>query len=83
MNAPPMLLDGNRLATEIRAELKEKVRQSGASPCLAAILVGNDGGSESYVAHKMNDCAEVGFQSRLIRFPESVSEAELIQAIDV
>ena len=83
MNAPPMLLDGNRLATEIRAELKEKVRQSGASPCLAAILVGNDGGSESYVAHKMNDCAEVGFQSRLIRFPESVSEAELLQAIDV
>jgi methylenetetrahydrofolate dehydrogenase (NADP+)/methenyltetrahydrofolate cyclohydrolase len=82
MNASPLMLDGNRLATEIRAELRQKVQESGASPCLAAILVGNDGGSESYVTHKMNDCAEVGFQSRLIRFPESVSEAELLQAIE-
>lgn len=81
MNASPLILDGNRLATEIRAELREKVSQTGKSPCLAAILVGNDGGSESYVAHKMNDCAEVGFQSRLIRFPDSVSSQELLQAI--
>ena len=82
MNHSPLLLDGNHLAAEIRAELREKVRKSGDSPCLAAILVGNDGGSESYVSHKMNDCAEIGFRSKLIRFPESVSEAELLQAIE-
>jgi methylenetetrahydrofolate dehydrogenase (NADP+) / methenyltetrahydrofolate cyclohydrolase len=81
MSHSPLILDGNKLAAEIRSELREKVSQTGKSPCLAAILVGNDGGSESYVAHKMNDCAEVGFQSRLIRFPDSVSSQELLQAI--
>jgi methylenetetrahydrofolate dehydrogenase (NADP+)/methenyltetrahydrofolate cyclohydrolase len=82
MSHSPLILDGNKLAAEIRSELREKVKQTGKSPCLAAILVGNDGGSESYVAHKMNDCAEVGFQSRLIRFPDSVSSQELLQAIN-
>lgn len=82
MSHSPLILDGNKLAAEIRSELREQVKQTGKSPCLAAILVGNDGGSESYVAHKMNDCAEVGFQSRLIRFPDSVSSQELLQAIN-
>ncbi len=82
MSHSPLILDGNKLAAEIRSELREKVKQTGKTPCLAAILVGNDGGSESYVAHKMNDCAEVGFQSRLIRFPDSVSSQELLQAIN-
>ena len=82
MSHSPLILDGNKLAAEIRSELREKVKQTGKSPCLAASLVGNDGGSESYVAHKMNDCAEVGFQSRLIRFPDSVSSQELLQAIN-
>ncbi|MFZ4061228.1 MAG: bifunctional 5,10-methylenetetrahydrofolate dehydrogenase/5,10-methenyltetrahydrofolate cyclohydrolase [Bacteroidia bacterium] len=82
MSHSSLILDGNKLAAEIRSELREKVKQTGKSPCLAAILVGNDGGSESYVAHKMNDCAEVGFQSRLIRFPDSVSSQELLQAIN-
>jgi methylenetetrahydrofolate dehydrogenase (NADP+) / methenyltetrahydrofolate cyclohydrolase len=82
MSHSPLILDGNKLAAEIRSELREKVKQTGKSPCLAAILVGNDGGSESYVAHKMNDCAEVGFQSRLIRFSDSVSSQELLQAIN-
>lgn len=81
MSHSPLILDGNKLSAEIRSELRKKVSQTQKSPCLAAILVGNDGGSESYVAHKMNDCAEVGFESRLIRFPDSVSSQELLQAI--
>jgi len=50
-------------------------------PHLAAILVGHDGGSESYVAHKIKDCAEVGFDSTLVRYEDDVTEEELIRRI--
>ncbi len=50
-------------------------------PHLAAILVGNDGGSETYVSHKVKDCEEVGFRSTLIRMPASVSEEELLAKV--
>lgn len=79
------IIDGKKTAAEIRGEIAEAVREMqkrGARlPHLAAILVGNDGGSETYVAHKVKDCEEVGFRSTLIRMPASVSEQELLAKV--
>ncbi len=79
------VIDGKAIASaikgEIKAEVEQLLAQGKSAPHLAAILVGHDGGSESYVAHKINDCKEVGFQSSLVRFEESVSEAELLEAV--
>lgn len=79
------IIDGKAIASaikgEIKAEVEQLLAQGKSAPHLAAILVGHDGGSESYVAHKINDCKEVGFQSSLVRFEESVSEAELLEAV--
>jgi len=79
------LLDGKSTSEQIRLEIAEQVRQikdrGGKTPHLAAVLVGNDGASETYVANKVKDCEEVGFDSTLIRLPETVSEAELLQKI--
>lgn len=80
------LIDGKKTAGEIKIEIaaavEEMKKRGGRVPHLAAILVGNDGGSETYVAHKVKDCAEVGFESTLIRMEASVSENELLQKID-
>jgi len=80
------IIDGNKITKEIKAEIVEETKaitqKMGRSPHLAAILVGHDGGSESYVNFKMKDCAEVGFDSSLIRFEDNVTEAELLKAID-
>ncbi len=74
------LIDGKKTAAEIKAEIAEKVAARKAAgkkqPHLAAILVGHDGGSESYVANKIKACEECGFRSSLIRF-ESTDEAPL------
>jgi methylenetetrahydrofolate dehydrogenase (NADP+)/methenyltetrahydrofolate cyclohydrolase len=74
------LIDGKNTAAEIKAEIAEKVAARKAAgkkqPHLAAILVGHDGGSESYVANKIKACEECGFRSSLIRF-ESTEEAPL------
>lgn len=79
------LIDGKASAAGIKAEIAlevQKLRSEGRKiPHLAAILVGNDGSSESYVANKVKDCAEVGFRSSLIRFPATVSEPELVDTI--
>ena len=79
------LIDGKKTAAEIRGEIATAVREmkkrGAREPHLAAILVGNDGGSETYVAHKVKDCEEVGFRSTLIRPPESVSEKELLDRV--
>ncbi len=79
------LLDGNSCSQQIRQEIAARVTEMKASgkrpPHLAAILVGNDGASETYVANKVKDCEEVGFTSTLLRFPDSTSEAELLQQI--
>jgi methylenetetrahydrofolate dehydrogenase (NADP+) / methenyltetrahydrofolate cyclohydrolase len=79
------LLDGKKIAEEIKQEIFEKVqkiKEKGEKvPHLAAILVGHDGGSESYVAHKIKDCQEVGFTSSLIRFEADVVEKELTDQI--
>lgn len=79
------LIDGKKIAQEMKAEIAEKAKaikaKRGLPPHLAAILVGHDGGSETYVAHKVKDCSEVGFDSTLVRFENSVSEQELIDKI--
>lgn len=79
------IIDGKKVSEEIKAEIAAEVAEikakGGKIPHLAAILVGNDGGSETYVAHKVKDCEQVGFKSTLIRFDNSVSEAELIQKV--
>jgi len=75
------LLDGKTLSTEIKAEIAAEVRQLKKPPHLAAVLVGNDGASESYVASKVKSCAEVGFKSSLIRYDASVTENQLLVKI--
>jgi methylenetetrahydrofolate dehydrogenase (NADP+) / methenyltetrahydrofolate cyclohydrolase len=80
------LIDGKKIASEIKSEIAEEVKKitvtGQRAPHLAAILVGHDGGSETYVAYKIKDCAEVGFQSTLVRFEDIVEEAELLAKID-
>lgn len=81
-----VIIDGKETAMEIKQEIaKEVKRMMGAGekqPHLAAILVGHDGGSETYVANKVKACDECGFKSTLIRFEDDVTEDELLQAID-
>jgi methylenetetrahydrofolate dehydrogenase (NADP+) / methenyltetrahydrofolate cyclohydrolase len=80
------LLDGKATAEAIRVELKNAVSERRASgrkiPHLAAVLVGNDGGSLTYVNAKVRACEEIGFESTLIRLDESVSEIELLNLVD-
>lgn len=80
-----ILIDGKKTSDDIKKEIAEEVNQIVASgkraPHLAAVLVGHDGGSESYVAYKIKDCAEVGFRSTLIRFEDDVTEAELLAKV--
>lgn len=79
------LIDGKKIASEIRqeiaAEVKKRAEKGLKIPHLAAILVGNDGSSETYVSNKVKDCNEVGFKSSLIRFPEETSEETLLSKI--
>lgn len=81
-----ILLDGKKTSAELKAEIAEEVKvlkgNGKKAPHLAAVLVGHDGGSESYVAFKMKDCAEVGFKSSLIRFEDDVTEEELLAKVD-
>ncbi|MEI7829857.1 MAG: bifunctional methylenetetrahydrofolate dehydrogenase/methenyltetrahydrofolate cyclohydrolase FolD [Prolixibacteraceae bacterium] len=80
-----VLIDGKEIATILKQEIAEEVAQIVASgqraPHLAAILVGHDGGSETYVAAKVKACEVVGFESTLIRFEDSITEEELLQCI--
>jgi len=80
------LIDGKVIAELLKQEIAIEVGQIKASgkraPHLAAILVGHDGGSETYVAAKVKACEVVGFDSTLIRFENDVTENELLQAID-
>ncbi|MDE6048781.1 MAG: bifunctional methylenetetrahydrofolate dehydrogenase/methenyltetrahydrofolate cyclohydrolase FolD [Paramuribaculum sp.] len=81
-----MIIDGKQVAADIKREISETVTQmlaQGAKrPHLAAILVGHDGGSETYVAHKVKACEECGFKSTLIRFEDDVTEEKLLETID-
>jgi methylenetetrahydrofolate dehydrogenase (NADP+)/methenyltetrahydrofolate cyclohydrolase len=80
-----ILIDGKKIAAEIRQEIAAVVKDRASKglkiPHLAAILVGNDGSSETYVSNKVKDCTEVGFKSTLIRYPETVAEEVLLSRI--
>jgi len=80
------LIDGKAISAQMKKEIEEEVTQikaaGGKTPHLAAVLVGHDGGSETYVASKVRTCEEVGFKSSLIRFEENVSEEELLACVD-
>ena len=79
------LIDGKATSKAIKEEIKAEVdimlKSGKRPPHLAAILVGHDGGSETYVAYKIKDCEEVGFKSSLIRFEEDVKEELLLEKI--
>ena len=79
------LIDGKKVAAEIKQEIAAEVEKMVAGgkrrPHLAAILVGHDGGSETYVANKVKSCAECGFTSSLIRFEDDVTEDRLLEEI--
>ncbi len=79
------LIDGKKVSDEIKQEIKAEVDKivaaGGKRPCLAAILVGHDGGSETYVANKVKACEVCGFESRLIRFEDDVTEDKLLDAV--
>ena len=80
------LIDGKKVAGEIKLEIAKEVSllrlQGKKIPHLAAILVGNNGSSETYVANKVKDCKEVGFKSTLLTFTVDITEAELLEKID-
>lgn len=80
------LLDGKATSAEIKAEIAQEVaqrlREGKPAPHLVAILVGHDGGSETYVASKIKTCSELGFRSTLIRFEDDVTEARLLETIE-
>lgn len=80
------IIDGKATAAtikqEIALEVKRIVEQGGKRPHLAAVLVGHDGGSETYVRNKVLACEACGFQSSLIRYEADVTEAELLACVD-
>ena len=80
------LIDGKATAAQIKAEIAAEVQQimaaGGKQPHLAAVLVGHDGGSETYVKNKVLACEACGFKSTLIRFEDNVSEDELLACVD-
>ena len=80
-----ILLDGKQTADQVKLEIAEKVKsiveQGGKRPHLAAILVGTDGASQTYVGHKEKACAQVGFKSTLLRFDSTITQELLISEI--
>ena len=80
-----ILLDGKKVSEAIKAELSEKLRAltdlGAPAPCLAAILTGDNPASKTYVSSKIRSCEQVGFQSRLIELPETVSEEDLLREV--
>lgn len=80
------LIDGKAVAAQIKKEIAEEVDKiianGGKRPHLAAILVGHDGGSETYVANKVKACEECGFTSTLIRYEANISEEELLRKVE-
>ena len=80
------IIDGKATATAIKAEIAQEVKQimakGGKQPHLAAVLVGHDGGSETYVKNKVIACEQCGFKSTLIRYEDDVTEEELLACVD-
>jgi methylenetetrahydrofolate dehydrogenase (NADP+)/methenyltetrahydrofolate cyclohydrolase len=79
------LIDGKQISQEIKDEIKQKVenlvKNGGKRPHLAAVLVGNDGGSQTYVANKVKACEYVGYKSTFIHKEETITEEELLQIV--
>lgn len=79
------LLDGKYVSEKLKVEIAEKaadyLARSGRKPHLVAVLVGHDGGSETYVASKMRNCEKVGFKSTLVRYEDDVTEEELLAKV--
>ena len=79
------IIDGKATAAAIKAEIADKVKdilaQGGRRPHLAAILVGHDGGSETYVKNKVLACQACGFESTLLRYEDDVTQAELLDSV--
>lgn len=80
-----ILIDGKAVSEKIQEQIREEVARRKAEgrriPHLAAVLVGNDGASETYVGSKVRTCERIGFHSTLIRLPETISEAELLAQV--
>ncbi len=80
-----ILIDGKQVASEIKREIAEEVKKIIAAnekiPHLAAVLVGDNASSQTYVAHKVTDCEEVGFRSTLVKFEKDISESVLLDKI--
>ncbi len=80
-----ILIDGKKTSELLQSEIAEEVitikNNGGKIPHLAAVLVGNDGGSETYVAGKVKACEKVGFKSTLIRYDDTVTQDELLKCI--
>lgn len=80
------LIDGKAVSAQIKIEIAEEVKQikasGGKTPHLTAVLVGHDGGSETYVANKVKACEQVGFKSTLIRYEDDVTEEELLKCVN-
>lgn len=80
------ILDGKKTSADIKAEIAEKVKELKAqgkkTPHLAAVIVGNDGASKTYVGAKVKACELVGFDSTLVELPEETTEAELLAKIE-
>jgi methylenetetrahydrofolate dehydrogenase (NADP+)/methenyltetrahydrofolate cyclohydrolase len=80
------LLDGKTLSETIQGEIAQQVtelkKKGHKAPHLAAVLVGSDGASETYVSHKVKACERVGFESTLVRLPDTIVEQELMDVID-
>ena len=85
VNDKMQLIDGKQTAATIKAEIKAEVEsivaKGGKRPHLAAILVGHDGGSETYVRNKVLACEACGFQSTLLRFEDNITEEELLSCV--
>jgi methylenetetrahydrofolate dehydrogenase (NADP+)/methenyltetrahydrofolate cyclohydrolase len=80
------ILDGKQTGNDIKAELTtlvdQLIKDGKRPPHLAAVLVGNDGASLTYVGSKVRSCERIGYESTLIQLPEETTEAELLQQID-
>jgi methylenetetrahydrofolate dehydrogenase (NADP+)/methenyltetrahydrofolate cyclohydrolase len=80
------LIDGKAIADqvkqEIAAEVAEIIAKGGKQPHLAVIIVGHDGGSETYVSHKVKSCEQVGFKSTRLAFEDDITEEQLLAEIE-
>ncbi|MEG2319167.1 MAG: tetrahydrofolate dehydrogenase/cyclohydrolase catalytic domain-containing protein, partial [Mucinivorans sp.] len=76
------IIDGKKVSQQLKELMREEVSKMEHKPSLTAILVGNDGASETYVGHKERACAEIGFHSQVLRFGAEISQQELLQEIE-